>query len=159
MGRSYKKVKPWDRQEPGRKKIFETPKDLWDAAVEYFAWAEANPLEKPIIHQGKVQRGKEKLPRPFTVIALSIHLGFCSDSYYYYRRREAFKDVTNAIDEIIYNQKFEGASVGLFNAGLISRDLGLAEKTEVKETTNDLENLAKLTTFLEENGIDINAIK
>lgn len=40
-----------------------------------------------------------------------------------------FSDVIRAISNIMYANKFEGAAVGAFNANIISRDLGLAEKT------------------------------
>jgi hypothetical protein len=34
----------------------------------------------------------------------------------------------------MYAQKFEGAASGAFNANIIARDLGLADKTEMKVT-------------------------
>ena len=41
-----------------------------------------------------------------------------------------FSGVIRAISNIMYANKFEGAAVGAFNANIISRDLGLAEKTD-----------------------------
>ena len=41
-----------------------------------------------------------------------------------------FSDVIRAIGKIMYANKFEGAAVGAFNANIISRDLGLAERTD-----------------------------
>lgn len=36
----------------------------------------------------------------------------------------------------MYAQKFEGASVGAFNANIIARDLGLIDKKEVEHAGN-----------------------
>ncbi len=46
-------------------------------------------------------------------------------------QKEEYKDffgVYTRISQIIRTQKFEGAAVGLFNANIIARDLGLADK-------------------------------
>ena len=45
-----------------------------------------------------------------------------------------FSSVITRIRETIYQQKFEGAAVGAFNANIIARDLGLADKT-INDTT------------------------
>lgn len=56
--------------------------------------------------------------------------------------------VTTRIDEIIYKQKFEGAAVGAFNANIIARDLGLADKKDVDIKTKD--NIPKLVDEMTE---------
>lgn len=44
------------------------------------------------------------------------------------------------IEDVIHSQKLEGAAVGQYNHNIITRDLGLAEKSEVsgKMTLEDL---------------------
>ena len=42
-----------------------------------------------------------------------------------------FSTVITDIEKTIYTQKFQGASADLLNANIISRDLGLTEKTEL----------------------------
>ena len=39
--------------------------------------------------------------------------------------------VIHKIEDCIYNQKFEGAIIGLYNANIIARDLGLSDKNEL----------------------------
>jgi len=49
-----------------------------------------------------------------------------------YKHRSDFLLVTTRAAEIIYNQKFAGASADLLNANIIARDLGLADKKVVE---------------------------
>ena len=42
-----------------------------------------------------------------------------------------FSQVITRIGKIIYDQKFSGAASGFFNANIIARDLGLADKKEI----------------------------
>jgi hypothetical protein len=46
-----------------------------------------------------------------------------------YEKRDGFSEVLTRVREIIVAQKFEGASVGAYNATIIARDLGLVEKS------------------------------
>jgi len=43
-------------------------------------------------------------------------------------------EVIRAINAIMYTNKFDGASCGLYNANIIARDLGLADKKDVKNS-------------------------
>ncbi|MDM1073676.1 hypothetical protein HX001_14395 [Empedobacter brevis] len=43
-----------------------------------------------------------------------------------------FSVIITRIREVIYQQKFEGATVGTFSATIISRDLGLTDKKEIE---------------------------
>jgi len=126
------------RSKHGRDKIFKTPASLWSAAQGYFQWIENNPLTKPIIYQGAVT-GKEELARPMTVKGLCIHLNVNSKYFNDFNAAldldkeldKDFSEVSIKIREIIDTNKFEGATVGLFNPTIIARDLGLADKQEV----------------------------
>lgn len=55
-----------------------------------------------------------------------------------------FSAVINKIEEIIYQQKFEGAAVGLFNSNIIARDLGLRDKQDL---TSNGEQIATPTAI------------
>lgn len=44
-------------------------------------------------------------------------------------------EVLSRIERVIETQQFEGACVGAFNANIIARKLGLADKQEVDHTT------------------------
>jgi hypothetical protein len=45
-----------------------------------------------------------------------------------------FSQVITRIGKVIYTNKFEGASAGVFNHNIIARDLGLKDQTENKNT-------------------------
>jgi len=107
---------------------------LWEAACEYFQWVENNPLweDKSTISQGGVIANSVAKMRPYTLSGLYVFIDICKDTWLNYRQRQDLLSVTKKIDEIIYNQKFSGASAGLLNANIIARDLGLTEKTETK---------------------------
>ena len=131
------------RSKHGRDKIFETPQNLLDAVSEYFAWADNNPWHKNEAIKGGDKAGEiVQVPtqRPYTLKALCHFLDIDFNTWLLYKEREEFKQVVSRIDDFIYNQKFEGAAVGAFNANIIARDLGLVDK---KDTTSDGESLNK----------------
>ena len=117
------------RSSHGRKPIFESPEDLWEACQEYFDWVENNPLyeAKAFAYQGKVN--VESLPkmRAMTIGGLCIFLDIDRGSWDNYAAKEDFFHVTTRATEIIRDQKFAGAAAELLNPNIIARDLGLAE--------------------------------
>ncbi len=44
---------------------------------------------------------------------------------------EDFSETLSRVRDIIYQQKYDGAVSGFFNAGIISRDLGFVDKREL----------------------------
>jgi hypothetical protein len=124
------------RAKHGRDKIFSTPADLWNAAVEYFEWVEANPLKKAIVYQGEVT-GEEDLMRAMTMDGLSIFLDCDIETLHNYATKEEYKEffgVSKRIRKVVDTQKFEGASAGLLNPTIIARDLGLKDSTTNEHT-------------------------
>lgn len=122
-----------NREKHGRPTLIETPEKMLDLAFEYFDWVDENPLwEMKAFGTGLIL----KVPkvRPMTIAGLCIHLGIHRRTWLMYREREAFADACAAIDEIIFQQKFEGAAAGLLNPAIIARDLGLADKKDVDAT-------------------------
>lgn len=129
------------RAKMGKDKLFATPELLWDAACEYFKWCEDNPLyeAKAFSFQGSVT--VENLPkmRAMTLAGLCLFLR-CTESYFRsFKSQErenkaAYLTVIEEIEQTIYYQKFTGAAADLLNANIISRDLGLADKSETKVT-------------------------
>lgn len=123
----------WEaRSSHGRKPIFSSPKQLWDACVEYFEWCEANPLmeEKVYCQQGEIIRTEVAKMRAMTLSGLHLFLDIWDTTWDDYRKRDGYYRVTKAVDETIRNQKFAGAACDLLNANIIARDLGLTEKSE-----------------------------
>lgn len=100
----------------GRKPIYENPIALETACYEYF---ESTLLRKI---------GKSKNTPPFTLAGLCVFLGITDDTWRNYKQKKDFLGVIRHVEQIIYVNKFEGAAVGMYNANIISRDLGLHEK-------------------------------
>jgi len=123
----------WElRSSHGRKPIFHDAAELWDAACEYFQWVEDNYIEDQQLfaYQGAVTRETTYKPRPMTLNGLCLFLDISDETWFDYCKREDFIGVTKRIQKVIYEQKFAGAVSGHFNANIIARDLGLADKTE-----------------------------
>ena len=137
------------RSKDGRDKIYETPDDLWKACCEYFLFVEENPLKEQRAFSTKKGIRKTKLnkQRAMTLAGLRVRLGMSESGYNEYRKREEYQWVTNAVHDIMYSQKFEGAAAGMLNPNIIARDLGLADKRELtagvaitKKNFNDFYN-------------------
>jgi len=152
------------RTKHGRDKTFKTPEMLWEAACEYFEWVEDNPLQKAIIYQGEVSKESEDLMRPMTIgglcISLGVHAeylaGFESDLDLETSEGKEYSQIVKAIRQIIYEQKFAGATAGLMNPNIIARDLGLADKKEVKSNVSVTALLSEIkqSTDLPDDDID-----
>ena len=121
------------RRSHGPKPKFANPEDLWAACVEYFEWVEDNPLwaAKAFAYQGEVAIAKIPKMRAMTLGGLCIFLDIDFKSWVGWRtKREDLFHVTTRVEEIIRQQKFEGAAANLLNANIIARDLGLADRKE-----------------------------
>lgn len=142
------------RSKHGRDKLFETPELMWEAACEYFQWCEDNPFyksEAKVVNGGYKEPGSveiAELPylRPFTLQGLCLYMD-CNTVYFNHfetqlRKEdphyEGFMQILTRIRETIYNQKFSGAASGFFNANIIARDLGLADKKELDKKVTKL---------------------
>ena len=135
----------WEaRSTHGRKPIFANPDDLWNAAVEYFEWVEDNPLkEEKVFHsQGEITKDTISKMRAMTKSGLCLFLDVDQDTFNRYKSKDGFYGVTNAIEEVIRDQKFSGAAADLLNANIIARDLGLSDKKEV-DNKHSFENLSE----------------
>lgn len=149
--KSTRKVKPGDkrignkswmfRSKHGRDRLFDSPQMLWDAACEYFKWCESNPLYeyKAFAYKGKIITKRMPKMRAMTLSQLCFYL-HCSDSYFREFKSNLnldnqidndFLTVIREIEQIIYNQKFQGAAADLLNSNIIARELGLADRQEL----------------------------
>lgn len=122
------------RARHGRRPRFADSESLWISCVDYFDWVEAHPLkeEKIFTWQGKVISTEVSKMRAMTINGLCLHLGIDITTWRDYRKKNGFSSVSERVEQIIYEQKFTGAAAGLFNTSIIARDLGLANKDEVK---------------------------
>lgn len=118
---------------------FANGEELWKACCEYFEWNAANPLyeHKPFAYEGRITMARVPKMRAMTLVGLCMFLGVDQVTWQSWRRdRKDLIPVIKVAEDIVYRQKFEGASAGMLNANIIARDLGLAEKTEQTSTVN-----------------------
>lgn len=123
----------WEaRSTHGRNPIFSDPEQIADGATEYFQWVESNPLweSKAFHNSGEVVTAELPKMRAMTIEGLCNFLDIGVHTWHDYRKRENFSAVCARVEQIIRQQKFEGASADLLNASIIARDLGLAEKQD-----------------------------
>ena len=125
----------WKLADPdkiGRPPKFETPKDLWDEVVCYFQSCDENPIV--VQETCKTDKGVNTKTLshqvPYTWEGLYCYLQVCNLNHY--KEKEEFSSILTHIGNLIRNQKFTGAAVGIFNQNIIARDLGLVDKKEVK---------------------------
>lgn len=151
------------RSKHGRDKMFSTPQIMWEAACDYFKWADDNPMYevKPqVVSIGdgmgsEVQMTKIPHKQPYTLMALCRFLGCASNYFRLFKSRltpdmHDFATVIATIEEVIYTQKFNGAAVGFYNANIIARDLGLVDR--VDQTSGDMPILAPVINVLKGNS-------
>lgn len=126
------------RKKHGRDRIFKSPDELLNKAIEYFNWVDENPLKKSEVVKYKEHAELMEVPvcRPYTKEGLA---DFCEVYSYrtiteYKERGEGFSKVLTYIESRIYNQKFENAAAGLLQHNIIARDLGLVDKKDFDHT-------------------------
>lgn len=122
----------------GRKEKFSSPESLWDEACKYFDWCSTNKYKcNRTKRKGDFsQIYTENAYRPFSIAGLCLYLNASVQWWYSLKgasRKKEDKDlfdIITRIEEIIETQQFEGASVGVFNANIIARKLGLMNKQQ-----------------------------
>jgi len=131
-----------------RPKAIKTPEILWKLFEDYVQHEVANPMYRVdyVGKEGRVERTPLETPITFMgfecwlqdndyITHLSQYAANTNGAY------EEFKTIITRIQNSCYIHNFKGASVGLFNANIIARKLGLTEKQEVTQTTHTI-NLA-----------------
>lgn len=146
----------------GRPKKIESPERMWELFADYIAYTDANKWESgELIKSGELAGVTVRVMKrePYTWSGFQVYLlmqGTITvlDEYKSNRKGgyEEFSSIIKMIDQVMYRNKFIGATVGDFNANIIARDLGLAEKsvTEVKDTTEEIDYDSLSDSALEE---------
>lgn len=121
------------RKRHGSDLKYKTPTALWNKAVTYFEWVEANPMQSAelVTFRGDHELAKVPKMRAMTLDSLCLHLGITHKTWRNYMHRPEFERTCLEIEMIINEQKFTGAAAGLLSANIISRDLGLKEQAEI----------------------------
>ena len=124
---------------------FESPEALYASCFEYFEWARANPVEqiKPITVALGANMGSDiqdhaiQVDRPFTIGSLCLFIGCSGNTWYGWKDKfhdlywEEALPVIEWAELVIYEQKFAGAMTNVYNASLVSKDLGLVQRQDV----------------------------
>lgn len=125
------------RTKVGRERMFADPEALREACNEYFKSVAENPLfdEKVGFSEGAAIYAPIPKPRAMSLSSLCLFIGIPLKTYYDWKNTRAdLLPVLVEAEQVIWGQKFEAAAAGLLNANIISRELGLADKTETTVT-------------------------
>ena len=128
-----------NRTKNGKPKAIETPQKLWELFCGYAQSVDDNPYHKITTKEKKngnriyIETTTEILIRPYTWKGFERHL-FGNKikvrlSNYKSNRNGAYADyvyIIGHISKIIYDNKYCGALIGIFNARIIARELGKA---------------------------------
>lgn len=139
-------VKAIKASKVGRPKKIESPEKLWELACSYFEEVDSRPFQKQDFIRGGESAGKIVTLaniRPYSWAGFETYLIKHGIIYKLDRYKantngayEEFRDVVSRIDRVMFDNKFEGAAVGAFNASIIARDLQLAEITKSEVNAN-----------------------
>ena len=115
-----------------------TPDQLWEVALEYFAWVEANPLkeEQLFAYQGQVIRESVNKMRAMTIDGFTLFADISHKTWTNYQKNDDFVQVITRIERSIREQKFTGAAATLLNPNIIARDLGLRDDQKIDTNLN-----------------------
>lgn len=126
-------------------KNIDSPDKLYSYFNQYRLYRKGNPMKENLwsIRSDKEVAISKELP--LTLNGFEIWLrtnGILAklDDYAANKdgRYSEYADIIRAIKQEIYEDKFLGASVGLYSHNIIARDLGLVERKEIETTDSRL---------------------
>ena len=126
------------RSKHGRDRVISDPVTLSEASDEYFQWCLDNPVIEIDFRGKDLTRIEIPHPRVFKKEELSRFCGLAQWRSIEELRpiSDDFSQVITYIENIIKDQKYTYAVVGMFNSNIVSRDLGLVDNKGVDHTTN-----------------------
>lgn len=125
-----------------------TPEQIAEEFEKYIDDLKQNPIEVEADYRRQSDNGGRtsqrrimKYPRPPKVLDFVRRwLGMTHQAWYKLPSRRRGKDyeaVIDAINQYCADVKFDGAVVGIYNAAIIARDLGLKDNITVSKPTDD----------------------
>ena len=138
-------------------KYIKSPEELWGFFCDYIEHERSNPMQKTeYIGQNAIKVTLD-LETPITFEGFECYLfkmDIISDLGDYAKNKDnaysEYPPIIKQIKSFCFTNNFKGASVGLFNASLIARKLGLTDKTSV-----DLSGTVETTSTIKWGGRDI----
>ncbi|CAJ28400.1 terminase small subunit [Yersinia phage PY100] len=125
----------WRQVRIGRPPIWDSPLDMWHEACKYFEWCTENPILEDDVKtdNGSLVHIVRHKPRIMNKWGLCTFLNVDYKTFKGYEKKTEFLPVIEQIESIIASQSYEGAAVGMFNANLVSRYMGLADNQNVQQ--------------------------
>ncbi|MCA4468132.1 DNA-packaging protein [Bacteroides xylanisolvens] len=147
MSKFYPDTKRLFENLRGRKARY-SPEDLAEEFKKYIADLEENQIEVETNYrymtsndERRQQRRSQKYARPPKILDFVTRwLGMTHQWWYSLpngKRGADYEAVIERITQYCYDTKFDGAVVGLYNANIIARDLGLKENIAVSKHSAD----------------------
>lgn len=136
---------------PIKQKYIETPEKLWALFLQYVEHEKNNPMLKREYVGKDGDPVDTKLQVPITFEAFECYvadLDIVQDLGDYSKnddgRYESYAPIITRIRKNCFAQNFKGAAVNLFNASLIAKKLGIAEKIDTNITSVAILNIDPL---------------
>lgn len=147
MSKFYPDTKRLFENLRGRKARY-SPEDLAEEFKKYISDLEENQIEVETNYrymtsndERRQQRRSQKYARPPKILDFVTRwLGMTHQWWYslpHGKRGADYEAVIERITQYCYDTKFDGAVVGLYNANIIARDLGLKENIAVSKHSAD----------------------
>ena len=121
---------------PYKTRAYATPELIREECDSYFNWIDENPIMKNEALKSGLDAGKIiSIPtqRPYLLEGLCDHLGITVQTFLNYESKPEYKeyfDICTYVRQRIYRQNLEFGYSGAFDAGLVARKLGIADKKE-----------------------------
>ena len=122
----------------GCPRIYNTPEAYKTDIQRYFDWCDKNPLMKNEALKSGLDAGRViQIPtqRPYLIEGLCDFLNISIQTFMNYESKEGYNDffeVSAWARNKIYTQNLSYGYVGAFDAGLVARKLGIADKKELE---------------------------
>jgi len=167
------------RESSGRKPLFSHPSELWNLAQEYFEYAFKRTWDKQEWVGKDGIEVSRKMLLPFSKEAMCNYIGITVHSFNNYKQKKGkhlqehetnennisntneigiieaqneidFFHICTRIEQIIFQQQYEGATVGVYNANIVARKLGLTDKQDITSGGKEINRLTGVKVELPE---------
>lgn len=140
---------------PGPPKKYHHGDELVAKFAEYRADVDANPWFEVKSHATKDDVHLVNVPRqrPYTLRGFKLFAGISEAPWQRYKTDPDFADAVAYITDTIYQQKYEGATLGFFRERIIMRDLGMSDRVNT-----DLSDAIKGKTIPEAIDVVLEAV-
>ena len=131
----------WREVNKGITAACQNAEDIWNAACRYFELIDENPIFKPEFIRAGADVGKifyNKIPRPYSLASLCLHIGISRDYFYYMLNDggDEYKKVAQIILDVIMTRTYEYGLVGVYNPIIAGKITGNDEQKKLPPSIN-----------------------